>query len=306
MNEKMFEITADTPLYLYGAGKVARDKLSQFDNNNNFNFRGVFDRNAETNQNTARVSVYPLPDLRKIENDACIIITLQDCTKHYEVAESINREYDKNKLIFFPTSQWNTREKRNVMRKMYNYFLYDIDSMKNTPIPVFELQTQGQIIDNYGKYVSFYCDKEFIFSATEEIINESVIEDKTLLYKYADIPAEMNKLYRNLFDYLNGKVASADLYLDALLGGDKRSHLDNRRNLLEQYESAIEFDPSFFELSPIYCRWNKEKHFNIIDGNHRLFFLLSHGITKIPIVSLLEDYEQYTIELRNRGLQWKK
>ena len=63
---------------------------------------------------------------------------------------------------------------------------------------------------------------------------------------------------------------------------------------LEEHYSAALFDPSeFYNTAMVPAIWNERGFFNILDGQHRIAWLLLHGFTGIPLQVKYEDWLSY-------------
>ena len=102
--------------------------------------------------------------------------------------------------------------------------------------------------------------------------------------------------YQELFDALKrgqDNLESVKNYMhffNRMERVDQEKLWTSRKNMYIYYKYALKNEMSFFEDSPIRCRLDDGK-MCVIDGFHRLFFLLSEDFTKVPIVTTKEDFK---------------
>ena len=282
---------------IYGAS-VGGIELYWSLKNKGYNVLFFIDRDAQNVKEFCGEKVYTLNEMAKLEIDELIIIvSLQNALIHEAIAHEI-ASYGYNNIIYFPMEgDYNSRR---LMREIWMQIkTFEFNSIST--IPVYK-KIDTNVISEFENHVSVWCDLKNIRYKTLEMLNrqdamtEATKKGKAIWERYVAKSIELVEPYTDLFDYLEGKVTTPELYLQACRNGantpEKEKLLKDRRKLYSQYVYGIKYDPDMFILAPATAEYH-EGLFYIVDGMHRAVFLQREGYTKIPILISREDYNMF-------------
>lgn len=298
----------DLPILLYGENSFAKETYRRL-RDNGYHVKGYIDQkylNGYKEGETIRINPDDIERLAE-KGNYIVIICLQNGLQHEKAAEILCRKgFDK--IIYLPMRICGTLRRQEVYRRIYQS-IQEFHYGEIEEVPVYKkIETELFVLIDRGKWeLSFWCPMEYLHASTAEMILNNVPEDlkktKAELLEYSDVPIEMDKPYIELFKWLRGEPADVDCYLTAMgriAEAEKETLMADRKCLYEVYEQSFAYNMPFFLDSPSRGVWNHKGYFNILDGMHRIQYLYSKGYKRMPIITGIDEYEQFKASLEGK------
>lgn len=282
----MFDVDKNRQILFYG--------FSQFDMVRNkyrdmlecgYHVLGYIDKNAENIRKYEKVpcwNIESLPFEKDKRREMIIVILLQNGQIHEEVALHLEKEGFFN-ILFLPASL-ETKEQKH-MCTVYNFFLEgDYGQLKNISEVQFivkRILSRRQIIQSSKNSKIVFVPTEILFMYQENI------DEPRCNVRY-------DKKYHELYDFLAGKREGCNSYLQFMgVEGEEEQKclLNDRKKLYLKFECENNLETDFFVRSAANVKWNKNGYFNIVDGHHRVEFLVYREYRCIPVRMSEEDFE---------------
>ena len=284
----MFEICKDSKVVFYG--------YSQFDTvqfkyqemySLGYQVIGYLDQRAEEIAPYINVSCWTKEDFpysQKERKDVVVILLLQNGRLHEGIAEGLH-SYGFEKLLFIP-EKIDTLQKKQMVQKYNSFIRSEYTGLTNIP----------EWDDIFGNS----CRENNEFLRYEEQ-NCTVYVPVELLFTYElEDGGEENicfaKDYQELFSVLEGKTFVCDNYFE-FMGADtelkKEKLLSDRYSLYCMWEYYRQHDMEYFIEAAAIVSWNPKGYFTIIDGHHRVMYLMNKGYKKIPVSMTNENYSRW-------------
>ena len=278
---------------LYGAGSVA-SKIYDIIKKNGKVIDCIIDKNPYKQKNRFDC---PILDIDNIGNHSkkknLVIITLQNANLHCDIANEIYKRGNEY-IIFLPMNIYMFNDLKYQMFELYQKIMED-DDLQKLSIPSYGKMLDLGFQNNKGnlhtlnsKYITISVPIEYIFSADVEVENK-------ICNQYYNRNIMAFKPWFELFEYIDGNGEYPQKYLQYLRNTleEQRELLLDRFKLWKVYEELYYNDFKIFDYMPAYAQWNNLGYFNVIDGHHRLVYLLRKGHSKLPLRILKEDFEHY-------------
>lgn len=307
---KYFDLTINSKIWIYGGGKIGHNA---FENLTKCGYRvqGFIDKRADQIIAENNVNCLTLEEFSKepLVSEYIVFVCVWNGTQQETIANMLfNIGCDK--LVYLPMVRANSLDEIHTRRRAYNDFLMcNYDALHDIPCYCGTCceniyTDEFPIITVSNHYVCFWhpvselhtmCMDDF-YSITNIVPGTSSSYEKFFM-RYADIPLSHMTPYKNLYRRLSGdKFADLDDYFLLTKGDiefDRNAFLADRKNLHEIFQFAYEYDMSFFSDSAAKCRWNEKGYFNVIDGLHSIFFLISKGKDNVPICVDIHNWEAF-------------
>jgi len=307
----IFNLEKSSKIWIFGYGNPGIDICNKL-RERGYHVEGFIDRKAERYLQNKRT--------------ACQICTLEDFVKIPQVDKKIvfvslynGRQQEMmayklftsgcSKIIYLPMNGGGSLKKRSVRRQIYQTFRQgDFEEVKEVPVycetdheDLFDGNDKDVIVSQSNYSLEFWCPVSMLRTARQEFFHFS---DKTaesekewMLSRYADIELKHMTPYINLFHWLQGDMAADVMSYCKLVERTQHDEcrvlLEDRKELMKIYEAAYRYEMEFFMDSPAVCKWNANGYFNVVDGLHRIFFLISKGRDEVPIEVGLDDWAKY-------------
>ncbi len=305
-----FRLEKESEIWVYGYGKKGIG-LAQSLKRSGYKVKGFIDRDAGSYA-IARSIICTLPQfLKEYRNENCIVIlSLQNANQQEMVARQLF-EGGQDKIIYLPMRGGRDLSKRSLRRRIYKkVFDGKFELVKDIPVyckndskDIFLSGNPAVVAAMSTDKVIFWCPVSKLRTATMDMLGLSDKKDLTdrekLLCRYSDVSLKEAEPYHNLFRWLKGDKSS-DVMLYCKFSGRETSDecrvlLEDRVNLFQTYGLAYKYEMSFFIDSASTCQWNAKGYFNVIDGLHRIFYLMFMGRDEVPIEIRIEDWNKYII-----------
>ena len=281
----MFDFDYMSSIWLYG--------YSQFDLVKNkyeemiklgYQVKGYIDQNADALKHNMRVPCWTLdtiPINKEERGDTIIVLLLQNGQIHKKIALEL-QDQGFSKILFIPPELTSKEQKRMCM--LYNSFLHgNYDQLKDIP-EVGEV-SKGELVerqilpkDENTKIVFMPTDILFMYQKDNDTLRCNVGYDT---------------IYFDLYDYLEGRKDDCIEYLRFMgvkTEEEKSRLLNDRRSLYYKFQYEYNLQSDYFIQTAASVRWNDNGYFNIIDGHHRVEFLVYKGYRCIPVHVSENDY----------------
>ena len=298
------------PLWLYGINQYSETLIVKL-KEQGFNIQGFIDKRAEELGHSMRgFKVAKIEDMQAFP-DACVIITLMNALNHEAVAEQL-REFGVTRILFLPMSFIYTPCVENVC-DLYNRIVYLAD-FSETSLPYYDDLTKCNVTSR-TKIIPL-SEKSYLVYVPFNMIYTAFKENK----KYADKPILSFIPYRELFDYFAGISPNANLYLQeygVYSCNYTNSYtndfvLQSRKKLYSIWEKHYYFNDGYFDSGAPVVVWNdKGKYFNLMEGQHRILYLILKGSVFVPVRLDKRNFEK-SMEVVNEMIEsksieeWKK
>ena len=229
-----------------------------------------------------------------------VIVCLSDGTKHDRIVKEIY-EYGVTKIIFLPmgASDVSLEDKRKYREA---YLLLEEGDYEAIDVPYYkELEHYEYRIIHYGKNsVSFWYPAEKIRMMDKETFEKMTLQkseySKSVMREYFEKKLIDVSPYVELYDYLNygGEKPFTYLRYQRDTQEERELILENRKQLYKVFEEAFRFDQSLFSDCPARVKWNEKGYLSIVDGAHRIFYLISKHMEYVPVICDKEDFWKMT------------
>lgn len=299
-NIDTFCLYKQIPLYIYGDNFIGRKLLTELILSG-YSVVAIIDKKYDKLiEDDTGLKFLNLELLETIDSSSIIIICLSNGLMHEELLKDLMKKGFEN-IIYLPMCMNRPIFEQNKIRIafrniMANRFFSIVD------IPKTKCLYQQGIIQIYKneKEIAFLCDTNILRTATKKKIEENVLPGKNKLVKnlieYSEIPLCELVPYIELFDFLMNKNSiypNDYLVSQRETDTERKRLLEDRRKLLNIYETNYNCNYNFFLTSPANAQWNGKGYFNIIDGLHRSVYLMLKKEKNIPIVVSNTDWENY-------------
>jgi len=277
-----FSFTKNNPLLLYGAGNIA-GKLLPVIREAGYNVAAVMDREPKK----AMVSGVPVitagQGARSFGVDIPVAITIGNM-RPIKAAYDLRYAYGFKNIFFNPfiLRSFAARE----MSKMHTAFISS-GIFTGTPLRsydnLFKIHADDYVFHCDESYVTVTIDKTYIYQTSKERCRE-IENNGCFIHRYSEDyydSATSNEYFseKPLEDL--SKVLDFHHYESGISGANA-----HHRNMMK--------DASEFFYHPATVVYNREKRiFHIIDGRHRVVFLLEHGFTGIPVRMKKAEWIEY-------------
>lgn len=282
---------------LYGGGKNTK-KYYSFFTELGYPIQMIVDNDARNLKNDFPCKVYQKEEVSWLEiENVLIVICLQNGLKHDEIAETLY-SLGQNQLLFLPTKSDYYLQAE--MQECYHKFLERVMT-KDIKIPHYSEMIEGKYLSNI-----LQDDKDMLTCWVEkEYIHSSIKKGQEVLDYYLERNIACLIPYVILFQYIMGIEKYPKEYLEIYRPNDiiKQKELLKDRNVLwNVYEENMNRNPSYYIQAPATAAWNRDGHFNIDDGHHRVIYLMLKGWYEFPLRISKLDYEKF-MEFR-KGKEW--
>lgn len=297
--KEYFTIEKSAEIWIYGYGALGQNCTKQLEQTGYY-IRGYIDQRAKELSCVCEKNILCPTELSSnmVSQEVIVIICLQNGLSHEKIAHNLYQS-GINKLVYLPMEINKSLYLRQLLRRAYKEVMQGGD-IENIQIPRYDgKECLGEIvlIRENKKRVAFWCSTKLLHSAC--MYNEDSKRwnvDLSFSGTFLDRPIAECQPYIELFQYLQGIKKDVSLYMQ-FQGRVKKEEqdtlLDDRKRLYQVYEKAFKYEQSFFADSPSMCKWNDGGYFNVLDGMHRIFYLLSKGYDEVPIEVDKEDYDKY-------------
>lgn len=294
-----FCITKSNKIWLYGYTEIARQMYKIF-LQHSYKVAGYLDKNMQL----LTCNNIHLPD-RVYNEDEIVIITLQSLNSQVEVAEYLYEKGCTN-IVFAAAGTKYDLETAKKLRKAYETLYNGIIPNESVKIPVYkallkDASVQSCLIHDFGKRVVTWCPIELLYTPSENMIN------KEMYSKYKELGSQKSWEHdAPLMAVLNDPNDISAIISFAIKHKGSPQQYINRTTImtgkdmwkhelqsLELWEWEFSNGMDYFIDAAASCVWNEKGYFNIVDGCHRLTYLLLKEQTIVPINIEKKDYQTY-------------
>ncbi len=307
----MQTIEIKLPICIYGVSLKAI-KLEKCLRNAGFDRITFLDRNP---QNVAfRVeAMEPEKYLEEFAPEAIVIIMVMNVYSHEDIARSLYTlgyryilyksnlyHQDANGELFDVFNDCLYFENGHIqIEKLIGKEMYPVENIREKNLFLSTLHTQND------DRVIAYVPAEILYSMSKEDYEDIHPEKEWLKIPYDRcslyylICGELFQSFENGVDFDYWPVYDR-LNRDRMFFSEECFEEEYKRHLKQRYEVYVHMSEMFFKnydffvRNPVMVRWNnKQKVFNIIDGNNRTAFLLAKGVYFIPCRMNILDYQTW-------------
>lgn len=308
MFEKYFNLEKQSNIWIYGYGRIGTT-LARHLRNCNYNVEGFIDRNAHLHSLSCEngEEIYTLCEFAKRcpNKDSIIFVALRNANQHDQVA-GLLYENNYDKIIYLPMRGGGDLRRRSIRRQIYREFC-DSRFERIKDVPVYCENDRRDIIASADKWpvvaatsadkVTFWCPVSALRSSSVDEMCKVSGRDLKLMYQYSEFELKYMTPYMNLFRWLEGdKSADVTLYCkysERENQDESNVLLEDRKALYQTFEWAYRYEMSFFVDSASTCKWNAKGYFNVLDGLHRIFYLMFKGRKEVPVEVTNADWNKY-------------
>ena len=297
MMDNKFKFNKTDKIILYGAaylGKLFFDTLSQ----QGFQIEAFIDNRADEISDMKGRPVFKLDEMRQHYEgeDVVVIVAVKNVFEHSKIAFAL-ADKGFNKIIYKP---YEVIKGKGTSEQEKLSEVFDV-IQDNKDIGEWELELTGK-----KAYLSI--SKKYLIEEKEtEVLvylpTSYICQDKLMDNNEVDICAMYMYPHIQFFEFLQGKQdATPDAYLEfckkaAKKVGDfetttlwEQNVVRNRTLIFEEMSNSFLIDRDFFVRSAPRVEWNEQGYFNLNSGKHRTTFLISKGVTCIPVRMKKADY----------------
>lgn len=282
---------------------------------NGFVVKGYIDRRAEELRCNSTERILPVDtELGDKERDVLIILLLS-VNSHLQVAKEMNERGWKF-ILFMAVGNSYGDDYADEMRRMYNR-LINLEFSNNFFVMEYteKRNARDNILRTYPNRVVVFVPIDLLFTDTPEHILDvnmcmgggifkKAISD---ILRFSDKNIIRMRLYRDFFDsMLLGQSTAADYIkvYSTLSGREEHDYLREREATLNIWEEEyLRVGMSYFIDGAAEVCYNPKGYFNILDGMHRLMYLIYKGNFNLPVAMSSADYIKFTqiYDIRENG-----
>lgn len=305
-----FSLNKEKEILIYGAGNRGRS-LAEKLQKDGFHVIGYIDKYVKGIEENSERPIYQLNELGSqvgLAENKVVIICLHNALWHGEVAADLfHKGYDN--IIFLPIGRNYEKDLACNLGKIYDS-VHDGSYFNLEKIPKYSalLHTVSSCNDAVEmiteKTVTVWMDLLLIYTN-----NELKKRGNIKTHVYGDVNIYALRPYIELFHYCKYGEGNIDLYIDAFKTVQNSKDIysigefiQDRLMLYEQFCWELNRGMDYFISSAALVKWNQDsKHFNVVEGHHRLIFLMCEGFRLVPVKMSSEDYlkwrniDQYNI-----------
>ncbi len=314
MDRLKMRLSAETKLYIYGVSTRGGQLLRQLEEAG-FYVAGMIDQRAGELKYAFHKKVYSPEEMNMVEckDGSLILIALNNARQHEALADSFYRKGFPY-IVYLPMTKGGNLSGQNRRRWMYlkiteiqeydggipPYEEAEAEKAKGetaegriiAALPLSE-EKEWRILYEGKNAILFFCPVNRLFSAEEDYANQYFAGKGMVDFSMVswDAPIEGLSVYRELYDYLYGRLEYPWNYVrfQGRKGPDIDGLLRDRQELFACYEWHYAYNPVFFQLSPVKVCKRAAGGFHILDGMHRCHYLISKGCRYIPALASRDD-----------------
>lgn len=308
------EVDANQSFIIYGAGMLGRIMQANL-LNQGMQVDCFLDQRAETIGNVGNIPVHTPddPQLSNLQKRLPVILAVSDYFAHETLAEMLCR-YGFTLLIF--KRDLIGGEQRHAVNALYDRLfeggrLAGMHVERYLPRIRETMPFQAPLSEENGA-ITAYLPISLLFRSPrrawsyspERHVLHDTSPDPTAHWTLEDYPFYLNDPLCELFDSLrtgrglqmapvarhNMKLRERVFSVDNVLAGEMAARYVSH---FQHMTKAFSLDPAFFVRHPAQVKWHERGYFFILDGNTRLAFLFSQGLTHVPCRMSAEDYWQW-------------
>lgn len=296
----MFNIQKNSQILFYG--------YSQFDSVKHkyqemtqlgYQVLGYLDQNAKILQEHIHIpcwTVLNMPYSGEQKKDIVVIVLLQNGFLHESVGEMLFG-HGFTKILFLP-KQMDTSYKKIMIQKYNSFLESEYDTLYGIPewselVEAHSMEKEKVVLKYGKKTCTALVPIELLFSYPQEDGKEENIC--------------FHKLYKEIFEVLEGGKSECDdycIFMGSKTEQEKQKLLEDRMHVYNWWEEQRHYDPSYFIESAAKVRWNEKGYFNIIDGHHRVRYLVEKNYHLVPVLMSNIDYEKWNFTIQEYDYQW--
>ena len=302
----MMKIDRFSQFIIYGAGHNGR-KICDNLFKNNHKIAGFIDNNSSIKL-YKEIPIFDSEKIKNLENknDYIIIISLLNYFDHYNIAKYLSKIGFKYIIFKNDILLHNCRTKFLEINKLLD-LICDGGTLVNNTIPEISLSDfnfdiiKNNFIRENSKNVICYIPIELLFfkEYAEQNLQHILINSDRF-----DLFSLFNKCENKNDDNILSSYYEAAYYV-----GNKNDTfnkkvpkefierlLKSRYDVYEKMSKVYDFNPDFFNKNPVKVAYLNNSRFLVIDGTHRLSFLMLKGKKEIPCLLSIEDYRNWSNE----------
>lgn len=263
-----------------------------------YNVVGFIDKRAKDIKECLGLPVYGLEELKEsVKEDTIIFVAVKNVYYHEDIVETLNL------LGFF-----------NVIYKSQKAIAGEMEDEEKDLDVVYEgIYKKGNVLPIQIPVIAAqksinWKEDVLLKEGTEDVVVQIPVE---LLYTgvtdavWMNVPVLLLIPYIDLFRYFQDQEQySPNDYIELCQKGAENENLKitkswkeyvllNRKDIFEQMYLKYEFEQDYFLENAPMVKWNKNGHFTIETGKHRVCFLISMGVMNIPVRINKADWTEY-------------
>lgn len=297
-----FTFTPESKIVIYGAGGLGCKRAKELINAG-YHVIGFIDKEADPSKDLFNLPVYLPQDVTlsiSSREDIIIIICIHNALWHQDIALFLNGLGYEN-ILFLPIGERYDSNKRMELDCGYKFFA-DQNYEKINILPTYstlintDLSIQDAIIEENSKFVTVWMELSSIF--TNEKLKK---RGNKLTNTYGDVSICSLTPYIELFKYCKYGEGDLSLYCEAFKKVQNTSDIytidefvQDRLDLYDIFRTELNKGMDYFVNAAPLLKWNAQrKHFNVIEGHHRLVFLMVEGLRKVPVKISRKDFDTW-------------
>lgn len=297
-----FTLTPKSKVIIYGAGGLGCKRAKEL-MEAGYHVVGFLDKKADSRKVLLNLPIYLPQDLTFFSSsreDTIIIICIHNALWHQDIALSLN-ELGYENILFLPIGERYVSDMRMKLDDGYKYFA-DQNYEKIDTLPTYstlvniDLLINDAVIEENSKFVTVWMELTSIF--TNEELKE---RGNKLTNTYGDISICTLTPYIELFKFCKYGEGDISLYCEAFKEVQNTSDvytidefIQDRLELYEIFRSELNKGIDYFINAAPLLKWNSQYyHFNVVEGHHRLVFLMVEGLRKVPVKISRKDFDTW-------------
>lgn len=299
MSKVYFSLTPKNKIIIYGAGGLGVHQAQQL-MDAGYNVVAFFDQNPNNHNLPISIPIYSIADNVSVFNDKThiiVIICLHNALWHQDIALSLNKLGYEN-ILFLPIGERYNFSMRIHMELGYKH-LTEQNYKKVLNLPTYstitdiELSTEDAVIEKTDSFVTVWMEMTSIF--TNEKLKQRGNE---LTHCYGDVSICALTPYIELFKFCKYGHGDIEPYCQAFKKVQNKQDvystaefLQDRLDLYDILRAELNKGISYFINAAPLLKWNMQyHHFNVVEGHHRLIFLMVEEFRRVPVKISREDF----------------
>lgn len=285
----MFSITKESSIIIYGAGDKAKILSSKLIEKG---YKVCFFIDKKVKGSIDNIPVFNVEDavhsINKI-SEYILIITLNDGSKHFEIAKQFN-SYGITNIVYLPFENTCSLISKQELRFTYKEVVINYNFNVSCP----DYNESHLIVSKYNIINDRYKDSIVLWYPLNKLyctVNNSLAKDFKEYIDFFNIIKDICENIISISEVIENNYSQIQPYMELNRRKtieDYKTLIENRVMLYRAYLESLKYDPGFFIDSPIEIEVKNNRVY-VIDGYHRLHFLIVQGYEFIPIMIKKSD-----------------
>lgn len=284
-SKERYMMEQDDEILLYGYNLYCKEQADRL-LESGYRVIGIIDKNTDGKESYRGIRVVDSVERVSVSAKICVFIMLQNGILHWEVVKDLYL-HGVRRAVFLPmkTGFYND-DIQNEFILQYNYMMEGAYSSMR--VPYLQREMFEPAVRRCWRMARRLEHGEAVIWIDKDMLRTTLQEEE----KYRDIPIAGFTPYVSLFSYLAGDERDISEYI-RLYGltpfpetsREARDYvLGKRRDLYTFFEDKFcSGSMDYFVAAAPKAVWNTKGYLNLCEGQHRCVYLLTKGLSYLPV-----------------------